>query len=133
MDSRGRALRARLLRWPSYPYTHPSPSRHEQQTWTADIVARALHHSGKFKQSDLLGYLSRFRKTQNLYGPVLDQFINGYLFKHFIHGDGAPLPRFSRHAILHGVDTAYGTKDKSLTALVWVDYLLMLVSASQAA
>jgi len=96
------------------------------------IVARALHHSGKFKQSDLLGYLSRFRKTQNLYGPVLDQFINGYLFKHFIHGDGAPLPRFSRHAILHGADIAYGTKDKSLTALVWVDYLLTLVSASQA-
>ena len=97
------------------------------------IVARAFHHSGRLMLRDLRDYLSRLRKGPNLDGPVLDQFINDYLFKPFTHGDGVPLPRFSRHAILHGADIAYGTKDKSLTALVWVDYLLMLVSSSRTA
>jgi hypothetical protein len=97
------------------------------------IVAHAFHHSGRLMLRDLRDYLSRLRKGPNLDGPVLDQFINDYLFKPFTHGDGVPLPRFSRHAILHGADIAYGTKDKSLTALVWVDYLLMLVSSSRTA
>jgi hypothetical protein len=97
------------------------------------IVVGAFRHSGQLTVKKLREYLLRLRKSPNIDGPVLDQFIDDYLFRRFVHGDGAPLPRFSRHAILHGADIAYGTKDKSLTALVWVDYLLMLVSSSRTA
>jgi hypothetical protein len=94
------------------------------------IIAGAAGHSGKFYLRNFRDCLSKWRKTPSIDGPVLDHFQDS-LFHKFEHGDA--LPRFSRHAILHGADVAYGTKDKSLTALVWLDYLLMLVISSQEA
>ena len=91
------------------------------------IIADAAGHTGHLKQDVLLGYVESMRAEDDLYGPVVAQFVGKFLFTRFLHGD--PIPPFSRHAILHGADTAYGTKEKSLQALLWVDYLLLLVQA----
>ena len=58
-----------------------------------------------------------------LFGPCIADFVDG-LFRHFSHGD-AELPGLSRHAIMHGGATAYGTRENSIRALVWLDCVIM--------
>lgn len=92
------------------------------------IVAAMVQPHGGMKQKDLPRHISSLEKgtdekDRGLYGPSVDAFVESYLLAKFHHGD--PLPAFSRHAILHGADTGYGTLDKSLRSMVWVDYLLI--------
>lgn len=90
------------------------------------IVADAVEHKGRLKLGDLLMYIDSLRGEYPLDWPAVDSFLNRFLFSNFNHGDR--LPVFSRHAILHGADVSYGTRERSLLALVWVDYLLLLVA-----
>ena len=88
------------------------------------IVVDAMAHTGMLPGGQLRAYIAHLRTEPNLEGLAVDDFASKFLFAGFTHGSS--IPRFSRHAILHGADTAYGTKRSSLLALVWVDYLLML-------
>ena len=87
------------------------------------IVAEMFQHHGDMKMKVLEDYLLSLQESTDLYGPSVETFVMRFLFEKFRHGD--PVPAFSRHAILHGADTSYGTKDKSLRSIVWVDYLLL--------
>jgi hypothetical protein len=88
------------------------------------IVADAVGHSGRLSGKQLRDHLVSLRTTEDIEGPAIDAFLDNFLFSPFEHG--APIPRFSRHAILHGADVGYGTKRASLVSMVWVDYLLTL-------
>lgn len=82
-----------------------------------------FQHQGAIKMEPLVNYLLSLQESTSLYRPSVETFVRRFLFEKFRHGD--PIPAFSRHAILHGADTSYGTKDKSLRSIVWADYLLI--------
>ncbi len=88
------------------------------------IVADAVGHSGRLGGKQLREHLASLRTTEDIDGPVIEAFLDNFLFSPFEHG--APTPKFSRHAILHGADISYGTKRASLVSMVWADYLLAL-------
>jgi len=56
-----------------------------------------------------------------LYGPLAQEVVAGLLlpFKH-----GVPSARLNRHAVMHGGDATYGTKENAIAAIVWADYIL---------
>jgi hypothetical protein len=60
--------------------------------------------------------------------PLVRDFLEELLAK-FEHGE--PMPHLNRHAVLHGGDKAYGTRENSITAMVWADYVLGLVEEAQ--
>ncbi|MFZ5894769.1 MAG: hypothetical protein ACOY0T_27140 [Myxococcota bacterium] len=87
------------------------------------IVADAARHTGAMKLRHYKGYITQLGDEPNVDGPSVEHFVENFLLASFRHGD--PVPSFSRHAILHGADVDYGSKEKSIRALVWVDYLLI--------
>lgn len=84
------------------------------------IVADKVCHKGHLSQNGVVDHVEKL--SDPLFGPVTKRFAEVILGTRFRHGD--PVPRFSRHAIMHGADLSYGTREKSLRLLVWVDYLL---------
>jgi hypothetical protein len=71
-------------------------------------------------------HLKRLIKTlphHEVFRPIVRRLVEKTLYQPFEIGE--PPPPFSRHAVLHGADLAYGTRRGSLSALVWLDYLLI--------
>lgn len=93
------------------------------------IIVQCFEHKGWLNSTHLKGYADALMS-----GDETDRFIRGacdaaakhFLFEwfwaQFTHGGEAPL--FSRHAILHGADTAYGTAANSLRAILFLDYII---------
>jgi hypothetical protein len=88
------------------------------------VVVDCVGHVGRLGGTKLKEYIRGMTKTDELLGPTAAEFGAGLIGSHFAHG--APPPPFSRHAILHGGDVAYGTRQNSVLAIVWVDYLMHL-------
>lgn len=84
------------------------------------IVAEKKRHSGDMTQGKLHAFAEKM--SGPLFRPTIERFVEVVLKTPFRHG--APVPAFSRHAIMHGADLSYGMREKSLRLLVWVDYLL---------
>ncbi|VVB54290.1 Uncharacterised protein [uncultured archaeon] len=86
------------------------------------LLADAFGHQGRLHEKDLLGYLERlFDGTEELaFDDAVRAFYATTVLGKFTHG--TPLPRaLSRHAVLHGADTEYGTLAYSLKALLLFD------------
>jgi len=64
-----------------------------------------------------------------LFGPLIVEVLNGLLEK-FEHG--APVAKLNRHAVLHGADSNYGTRENAVAAIVWADYIMFAASEYKA-
>jgi hypothetical protein len=60
-------------------------------------------------------------EDMDLYGPLVREVVAGLLLP-FEHG--APSARLNRHAVMHGGDVAYGTKENAIAAIIWADYIM---------
>jgi hypothetical protein len=56
-----------------------------------------------------------------LFGPLAQEVVAG-LLQPFEHG--SPSGRLNRHAVMHGGDAQYGTKENAVAAIVWADYIM---------
>lgn len=88
------------------------------------LVVDAAAHQGLLPGDALLKHLHHLVPDDDFFGPVVHHFMGEFLFARFKHGQ-AP-PAFSRHAILHGGDIVYATRENSVCAVLWVDYLLIV-------
>lgn len=83
------------------------------------------HKAGKKKTSrSLEAYLAKVLETASLdeSNRAVKNFVTGVVLGSFEHG--GPLPgNLNRHAIFHGADTEYGTREYSLKAIVFFDFL----------
>lgn len=64
-----------------------------------------------------------------LLGPSMQQFITDVVLKGFTLGD--EVPEFSRHAMMHGADTTYGTEENTIRAVALFDYLQAVLCRAQ--
>lgn len=56
-----------------------------------------------------------------LFAPLAQEVVAGLLLP-FEHG--APSGRLNRHAVMHGGDLTYGTRENAIAAIVWADYIM---------
>lgn len=88
------------------------------------IIADGFSHNGRMDNDVLKNYINDLlnRGDRFSYDTAIEEFYLENLLAGFKHG--FPLKSFlSRHAILHGGDTNYGTKLNSLKCLLLFDYL----------
>lgn len=86
------------------------------------LIASLSNHKGQMKQNEMLKYAKdAFSDDPFMTGPV--EKLLAVLTAHFQHGGPVPKP-LSRHAILHGADFSYGTKENAVRSLVWLDVLI---------
>jgi hypothetical protein len=88
------------------------------------LAVEFMEHRGKINGPKLRQLLEQFLKDDELLGPSATEFSTWLLMRKFEHG--MAIPPFNRHAILHGADTEYATKQNSIQIIVWIDYLLWL-------
>lgn len=86
------------------------------------IIADFMKHEGQMGGQKLKQHIHKILEEDSFSAPAIGAFTD-LLMARFAHGQ--PVPDFSRHAILHGADIEYGTARKSLSVLVWLDYLLI--------
>jgi hypothetical protein len=86
------------------------------------LVVDCVSHNGYLAQSKLIEHIRGLVAPDEFFGPAAERFLASVVLAKFEHG--MPIPPFSRHAILHGGDIAYGTKEHSVLAIVWLDYLM---------
>jgi hypothetical protein len=91
------------------------------------IVAKYFNLPG-LKFPELKRRISALHEEGDLYGPLVNDFLEDLLdvFEH-----GKPTAQLNRHAVLHGGDTAYGSRQNAVTAIVWADYVLGLTLQSE--
>lgn len=96
------------------------------------IIAEGMRHSGALRGRDYKRLVSSLAEEDELLGPVMSTFVADVALANFQHGD--PLPDLSRHAILHGADTEYGTERNALRVIALFDYVqdLLIPSSSKA-
>jgi hypothetical protein len=83
------------------------------------MVAEARQHTGRFTTKTLFDYLHPIEVDGSRFQRIAAKLVVKTLWVEFTHG-AAP-PPLSRHAILHGADTAYGTGANSLRAILYFD------------
>ena len=74
---------------------------------------------------ELKAYVRQLAAEDDLMGVFVSDFVANTVFEKFERG--VERPSFSRHAILHGFDTAYGSEVNSVKAILIFDYLQDLV------
>lgn len=87
------------------------------------IIADGYHHKGRMAGRNLENYTEKLLSNGDEFS--YDLAIHEYFLQVILVGfeHGAPVESFlSRHAILHGADTSYGTKVNSLKSLLLFDY-----------
>lgn len=87
-------------------------------------VADLRGHQGTMNFPVLQGYVAELAAGELWTDVLIQSFVGETLLAKFAHG--AAVPPFSRHAILHGGDVAYGTEQNSRTAVLLIDYLCMV-------
>jgi hypothetical protein len=90
------------------------------------LVAAAKAHAGRFTTSTLVAYLEPIISDGSRFERVAAKLVVDTLWAEFRHG--AVLPPLSRHAILHGADTTYGTGANSLKAILFFDTIRAALS-----
>lgn len=84
----------------------------------------------RLKFSKLAREIAGLHGKDDLLAPSVLLFRDAVLTD-FAHGK--PTPPLSRHAILHGADKDYGTRHNSVAAIMWADYVLLLILEARAA
>jgi hypothetical protein len=56
-----------------------------------------------------------------LFGPLAQEVLCG-LLQRFEHG--TPPAQLNRHAVMHGGDALYGTRENAIAAIMWADYIM---------
>jgi hypothetical protein len=94
------------------------------------MVAKARQHEGRFNMKTLFEYLEPIAARGSRFQRIAAQLVVDTLWVEFRHG--ATLPPLSRHAILHGADTKYGTGANSLRAILYFDTIRAALSKQAA-
>ncbi len=89
------------------------------------MIADGFAHEGEMHQRQYKNYLTKLLNPKALllqYPEQINQFMLDVILASFQHGFpiGSPI---SRHAILHGADTAYGTAINSLKVILLFNYI----------
>ncbi|KUP30297.1 hypothetical protein AU385_17955 [Bacillus halotolerans] len=87
-------------------------------------IADGTGHVGKMNFSLVKDKLKSILVNQKLfkYDKEIEEFYIETVLNGFEHNQNIPV--FSRHAILHGGDIEYGTKENSLKAIILFDYII---------
>jgi hypothetical protein len=111
---------------------------HNQQMYNASIptllpqlegtIANAFQHKGKLNSYHLKVYLKHLLIKPNeervfSFEEALHNYYIQYVLVNFEHGKEI-MSEVSRHAILHGGLTSYGTKENSLKLILLFDFLI---------
>lgn len=86
------------------------------------IIAEGFGHRGRMKSQDYEKYLEQLLDTPLPEHRAVKKFMLDVVLASFVWGMQVSLP-LSRHAILHGYDTRYGTKENSLKVILLFDYI----------
>lgn len=89
------------------------------------LIANVFHHKGQMSGKDYICYLSQLLNENNDYSfdGLINKFYSSIVLVSFAHNQ--PIKSIlSRHAIMHGGDTRYGTKINSIKALLLFDYII---------
>ncbi|WP_312421903.1 hypothetical protein [Anaerospora hongkongensis] len=88
------------------------------------IIADGFAHQGWLGAKQLKCLLEKALedKSKLSFDVAILQFVLLHLYADFARGS-APKSDLSRHAILHGSDTSYGTLENSLKCILLIDYL----------
>jgi hypothetical protein len=101
------------------------------------IIADGFSHQGKMGGKNLNLYINNLisNDVSNFSGKfelMAKNFINNVILVQFIHGQETQ-PSLSRHAILHGADTEYGTQINALKALLLFNFIQEMISEKKLA
>lgn len=88
------------------------------------IIAEGHAHRGRLMGPVLREYSEKLLSDRGFFSfdEAIWQFLDEVVLARFEHGVGS-YPTFSRHAILHGADTEYGTATNSLKCILLFDYV----------
>ncbi|RXT14874.1 hypothetical protein [Ammoniphilus sp. CFH 90114] len=89
------------------------------------IIVEQFKHTGWLKQDKLKDYAQSLlsKKSSFSFDDTIQLFFFNFVLSSFHHGQVLDSP-LSRHAILHGADTNYGTELNSLRCILLIDYLI---------
>jgi hypothetical protein len=85
------------------------------------LLGEAFGHSGRMNGKDVSRYVSVALGRRFRFDRAGIAFVAEVLMGNFDWG--SPIPRLSRHAILHGADVNYATEANSLRAILLLDQL----------
>lgn len=94
------------------------------------VIAEGMGHLGRMKGADMSKYIETLAHgyaVKPFYSSVKD-YVTSTLFVEFKWGNHLT-SSLSRHAILHGADTDYGTEVNSLKALLLFDFIVFSLCA----
>lgn len=96
------------------------------------LIADGFKHHGRMSVSDYKAYVEKLLESENavMTDPMAKEFILKTVLVSFQHGEAIP-SSLSRHAILHGADSEYGTATNSLKALLLFSYLAASFGAEE--
>ncbi len=88
------------------------------------VIAEGYAHYGRMKGSQYIEYIKQTcsRKGMFSFDEAIENFFEIYILVGFDHG-ATPKSELSRHAILHGGDTNYGSLSNSIKCILIFDYL----------
>jgi hypothetical protein len=88
------------------------------------IIADGYAHYGRMNGKNLGQYFKVLLSDTDMlsFDIAALEFLSQYILVDFVHGL-PPKSSLSRHAILHGADTNYGTATNSLKCILLLDYL----------
>ncbi|MBY0148597.1 hypothetical protein [Neobacillus niacini] len=89
------------------------------------IIVENFNHTGWLKQDKLKSYIESLLNEKGTFSfdNAVQLFFFNVVLSSFQHGQVLESP-LSRHAILHGADTNYGTELNSLRCIILLDYLI---------
>ena len=86
------------------------------------IIVDVFRHTGRMGGETYKEYVQRLSGKDDFFGVQLDEFVGSIVLARFKHGDALDSD-LSRHAILHGADTNYGTELNALKVIMLIDYV----------
>lgn len=86
------------------------------------IIAEGFGHQGIMKKEHYTNYLEQLLDEPRSEHRAMKNFLLNVVLQRFVWGM-QEASEFSRHAILHGYDTRYGTEQHSLKVILLFDYI----------
>lgn len=90
------------------------------------VVADGTGHKGRMNVQGYKTKVDNIVSGETILGPWVNEFIDATVLAAFEHGS-SPNSDLSRHAILHGGDTNYGSERNSMRTIMLFDYVQHLV------
>ena len=95
------------------------------------VIVDVFSHTGRMTEKKYKKFVLDLSAKDAFLGVRLDEFVRFTVLAQFEHGK-ALQSDLSRHAILHGGDTNYGTELNALKVIMLIDYVQALANASSA-